>query len=140
MKHQLRICAWLLVLLMAFPALAQTNTYKWTNPSDKSTTTLSLPSTWAFTGPSGTVTPDGTTSTAPNGAALTTSAGTWSWGQATNSGNYQLLLNGKLNVSSDAAALMEVAHGGQLYAKGLQGSTGIWFVFNGTMFVTSAAP
>jgi len=83
MKRQLGICAWLLVLLMAFPALAQTNTYKWTNPSDNSTTTLALPSTWVFTGPatgtSQTVTPDGTKSVAPNGASLTTGAGVWSW-------------------------------------------------------------
>ncbi len=89
------------------------------------------------------LTADAVTSTAPNGPPLATSAGTWSWGptqagRQTGGGSFQgdnvVYLNGTQIAS---AFLIEVHHGGQLYANN---SLFGWFVWNGTQFVASAAP
>jgi hypothetical protein len=87
------------------------------------------------------LTADGVTSSAPTGAPLATGAGVWSWGPAQAGrliGSFQgdnvLYLNG---TQVGSAFLMEVAHGGQLY---VNNSTYGWFVWNGTQFVSSAAP
>jgi hypothetical protein len=134
MRNVIIAAAFVLFGLMAFPALAQTNTYTWTVPAN-SVVTLVLPLGSTFTGPPA-VTPDGTKSVAPSGASLTTGAGVWSWNTRMIGANYVLYLNGSQHASSDAATLIEVAHGGQLYA---QTSTG-WYVYNGAAFVLSAAP
>jgi hypothetical protein len=89
------------------------------------------------------LTADGVTSSAPAGATLATSAGVWSWGSAqagrqigggSFSGDYVLYLNGK---QVGSAFLIEVAHGGQLYANN---SLFGWYVWNGTQFVRTSAP
>ena len=89
------------------------------------------------------MTSDGVTSSAPTGAPLATSAGVWSWGPAQagrvigngdDSGGYVIYLNG---TQVGAGVLIEVAHGGQLYAN--TSSVG-WFVWNGATFVSSSTP
>ena len=88
-------------------------------------------------------TSDGVTSSAPSGSPLATSAGVWSWGPAQSGrqigggsfqGDYVLYLNG-MQVGS--ASLIEVAHGGQLYA---QNSIYGWFMWSGSQFVSTSAP
>lgn len=77
-------------------------------------------------------------SSAPNGAPLATSAGVWSWTtRQPSSGNYAIYLNGQQPAPGNAGTLMEVAHGGQLYLNTV--SSG-WYLWNGTTFVSSAAP
>jgi hypothetical protein len=80
---------------------------------------------------------DGITSTAPTGPPLVNGAGYWSWSARQIGANYVLYLNGQQHSSGDAATLIEVAHGGQLYA---QVSGGAWYVWNGTTFVSSGGP
>jgi hypothetical protein len=82
------------------------------------------------------VTPDGTKSSSPNGPYLTTADGVWSWGTAWagRPGEYRILLNGVF--APGVGYLIEVAHGGQLYAN----TSGGWYVFKGTAFVSSSAP
>lgn len=78
---------------------------------------------------------DGTTSTAPNGPSLVTSAGTWTWAGAApgRPGEYYISLNS--NVTDGIGNLMEVAKGGNLYVNTV--SYG-WFVRqNGTWVSTS---
>jgi hypothetical protein len=89
-------------------------------------------------------TADLVTSSAPAGAPLATSAGVWSWGpivagrlivcNGCSPADYVIYLKGS---QVGAGSLMEVAHGGQLYAN--TSSSG-WFVWNGTQFVSSPAP
>jgi hypothetical protein len=83
----------------------------------------------------GAVSPDGTTSTAPGGPALTTAAGTWTWGSAARTGEYNVNLNG--SYSNGVGVLMEVANGGQLYVN--TASAG-WWLRQGSNWVSSAAP
>ena len=89
------------------------------------------------------MTADLVTSSAPGGSPLATTAGVWSWGPAQagrliGNGGFQgdnvLYLNGQQVGSS---ALIEVAHGGQLYANN---SLFGWYVWNGTQFVSTSAP
>jgi hypothetical protein len=87
------------------------------------------------------LTADGVTSSAPTGAPLATSAGVWSWGPAQAGrqignfqGDYVLYLKGK---QVGSAFLIEVAHGGQLYANN---SLFGWFLWNGTQFVSTSVP
>ena len=122
----------LAVFLASCPAFAQTATYQWTDPISKSTTTLSMPSTWQFS----VITSDGIVSMAPGGAALHTSAGSWTWGSAatTRPGEYSVDFNG---VPVGIGSSMEVNHGGQIYVDTLHGG---WFLWNGTGFAGSAAP
>lgn len=81
------------------------------------------------------ISPDGTTSTAPTGAALTTTAGTWTWGSAVGGrpGEYQLNLNGAW---SGTAFLMEVANGGQLYVNTSFG----WYLYGAGGWASSSPP
>ena len=81
-------------------------------------------------------TADGVTSTAPAGPPLVNSAGYWSWSARQIGANYVLYLNGQQHAPSDAATLIEVANGGQLYAF----STSGWMVWNGSTFVSSGGP
>lgn len=82
------------------------------------------------------VSPDGTTSIAPNGAAITTAAGTWTWGAGASGrpGEYRLNLNGSPN--SSVGLLMEVV-GGQLYVNTANAG---WWRWDGTNSVFSGAP
>jgi len=89
------------------------------------------------------LTADGVTSSAQNGPFLATSVGVWSWGPAQagrqiGGGGFQgdnvLYLNG---TQVGSAFLIEVAHGGQLYANN---SLFGWFVWNGTQFIETLAP
>lgn len=114
------------------------NTWNYTTPAVPSSTSFAVPvtitpATCALPPP---ISTDGTTSTAPSGAALTTAVDTWSWSSTKLGSNYSLLRNGT-NPASYAGTLMEVAHGGQFYA---QTSDGRWYVFNGTTFVGTGAP
>ncbi|GEM_PF-1190421 len=91
-------------------------------------------------GAAGPISPDGTISNAPSGPALTTAAGTWTWGAAytgqyaaTCGKCYQVNLNGA-NVSN--AVEMEVANGGNLYVLNGYG----WFVWSNGTFVKSQTP
>jgi hypothetical protein len=132
------VCLISLLVCLAFcPAFAQTNTYKWTNPVDNSTTILTLPSTWAFSGGVPAVSPDGTTSTPPGGAPLVTAAGKWTWGSAAagRPGEYGVSFNGA--APSGIGNLMEINHGGKLYINTLHAG---WFLWNGTAWVGSLAP
>ncbi len=87
-------------------------------------------------GTGGSLSPDGTISTAPSGAALTTNAGTFSWGGTAPQGQIYILLNG--GGSNGWAAKMEVADGGKLYAYNsyLNG----WYVWNGAGWSATSAP
>lgn len=83
------------------------------------------------------VSPDGTISSPPSGGPLTTTAGTWSWGPVVSGrpGEYQINLNGAW---TGTGLLMEVANGGQLYAKIADGSWHVWGV--GSWSNSSAPP
>jgi hypothetical protein len=84
----------------------------------------------------GAASPDGTTSKAPSGATLNTTAGNWTWGGAApnRSGEYFVFLNG--GSTGGIAMLMEVANGGQLYVDASDG----WWVWQNSKWVQSAAP
>jgi hypothetical protein len=91
------------------------------------------------TGPSGPLSPDGTISLAPNGASLTSNAGTWTWGAATIgqplcAGCYQIYLNGANSFGN--ATEMEVAHGGNLYAYNYWG----WYIWYYGSWERTSAP
>jgi hypothetical protein len=79
---------------------------------------------------------DGTISIAPNGAAITTADGTWTWGAAVagRPGEYNLKLNGAPN--SSIGLLMEVV-GGQLYVNTAKAG---WWRWDGSNSVLSGAP
>jgi hypothetical protein len=93
-----------------------------TQNSKSASATLALTVTAA--GP--VISPDGTTSTAPSGASLTTAAGNWTWGPAVSGrpGEYQINLNGAW---TGTGILIEAANGGQLYAN--TASLG-WYLWN----------
>ena len=82
------------------------------------------------------VNPDGTTSAAPNGPALTTAAGVWTWTGAApgRPGEYYVNLNAVTHVG--IGTMMEVANNGQLY---VQTAGGGWYLWNNG-FTQSAAP
>ena len=85
-----------------------------------------------------TVSPDGSTLTvaqSQGGGSLTTSAGTWTFGSASNSYGNAVLLNG--GATSGNATLLEVANGGKLYA---QASDGSWWLWNNPGWSSSSAP
>jgi len=88
----------------------------WTNPG------------WSFSAaPPGPVSPDGSTLTvaqSQGGGALVTSAGRWNFGTASNVYGHAVLLN--LNGTDGWATLLEVANGGQLYARAGDGSWWLW--------------
>src|SRR5438034_846679 len=83
--------------------------------------------------PAPAVSPDGTTSTAPNGAALNTTAGTWAWSVPAvgRPGEYYVNLNG---AAAGIGMLMEVANNGQLYVGTAQGG---WYLWQNNGFVAS---
>ena len=83
------------------------------------------------------ISPDGTKSAAPNGLALVTAAGTWTWGAAAvgRPGENQINLNGVY--APGIGSLMEVANGGKLYVETAAAS---WFVWTNTGFVPSGDP
>lgn len=87
------------------------------------------------------LTADKTTSTAPNGLALTTVDGTWTWGPAVagRPGEYQVYLNGAgaPPANPGVASLMEVANGGKLYVQTI--SYG-WFLWTAGTWASTAAP
>jgi hypothetical protein len=69
--------------------------------------------------------------------ALTTAAGTWTWGAAApgRPGEYSINLNG--SSSGGVGVLMEVTNGGQLYVA----TAGMgWWLRQGTAWVQSAPP
>lgn len=84
----------------------------------------------------GSVSPDGTSITAPTTDTLVTADGTWSFGAASPPYGYNITLNGSLSQGGIAATL-EVSNGGQLYALNGEGS---WYVFQDGAFVSSGAP
>jgi hypothetical protein len=69
------------------------------------------------------------------GGTLMTTAGTWNFGTASNPYGYSVLLNGGTN--GGYATLLEVAHGGQLYA---QASDSSWWLWKNPGWSSSAAP
>ena len=69
------------------------------------------------------------------GGSLTTSAGKWTFGSASNSYGNAVLLNG--GATSGNATLLEVANGGKLYA---QASDGSWWLWNNPGWSSSSAP
>jgi hypothetical protein len=82
------------------------------------------------------VSADGTTSTAPSGPALITTAGTWTWSSAAGRGpgEYNVNLNG---AAAGVSVLMEVANSGQLYV----GTANLgWYLWENNGFVASAGP
>jgi hypothetical protein len=82
--------------------------------------------------------PDGSTLTVAQsqaGQSLVTSAGTWNFGAASNVFGSAVLLNG--GGTSGWATLLEVANGGQLYARASDGS---WWRFNNPGWSASTAP
>ncbi len=88
------------------------------------------------------VSPDGTTISAPTGS-LVTSAGTWTFGTAQQTGErgqYQILLSGgtKWPAGQGYAAKMEVANGGQLYT--YNSFVNGWWIWTGSVWAKSAAP
>jgi hypothetical protein len=86
----------------------------------------------------GPVSPDGSTLTVTQsqaGGTLVTSAGTWNFGAASNASGNAVLLNG--GGTGGWATLLEVAHGGQLYAPASDGS---WWRFNNPGWSASSAP
>jgi hypothetical protein len=102
--------------------------WRWNNPGWSSS---SAPTTT-------TVSPDGSTLTVPQsqaGGTLTTTSGTWNFGAASNAYGFSVLLNGGTN--GGYAALLEVAHGGQLYA---QASDNSWWRWNSPGWSSSVAP
>jgi len=92
----------------------------------------------------GSISPDGTILTAPSSGSLTTTAGTWTFGTAQQSGEagqYQILLNGATNEWPNGegyAAKIEVAHGGNLYT--YNSFVNGWWVWTGGNWFQTAAP
>jgi hypothetical protein len=82
--------------------------------------------------------------TAPSSGGLTTTAGTWTFGTAQQSGEagqYQILLNGATNEWPNGegyAAKIEVAHGGNLYT--YNSFVNGWWVWTGGNWFQTAAP
>jgi probable HAF family extracellular repeat protein len=102
--------------------------WRWNNPRWSSS---SAPQTT-------TVSPDGSTLTVPQsqaGGTLVTTTGMWNFGAASNAYGFSVLLNGGTN--GGYAALLEVAHGGQLYA---QASDSSWWQWNNPGWSSSPGP
>ena len=97
---------------------------------------LTLTITRAAPPPPPPVSPDGTTSAAPNGPALITTAGNWAWSAAASGrpGEWNINLNGS---AVGVGTLMEVATGGRLYVK--TANLG-WYLWQGSGWVHSADP
>src|SRR2546421_615542 len=79
--------------------------------------------------------PDGTILMAGSGGSLLTSAGTWSFGTATDLSGNIILLNGQ-SAGNGYSTELEVANSGHMYA----GSNGQWWEWSGTGWAGSAAP
>ena len=97
---------------------------------------LTLTITRAAPPPPPPVSPDGTTSAAPNGPALITTAGNWAWSAAASGrpGEWNINLNGS---AVGVGTLMQVATGGRLYVK--TANLG-WYLWQGSGWVHSADP
>jgi hypothetical protein len=83
------------------------------------------------------ISPDGAKSSAPSGAALTTTAGVWTWGAAAagRPGENTINLNGVY--APGIGNLMEVANGGKLY---VNTATAGWYVWSNGAFAVSSDP
>src|SRR3954469_22590863 len=79
--------------------------------------------------------PDGTILMAGSGGNLLTSAGTWSFGTATDPYGNIILLNGQ-SAGNGYSTELEVANSGHMYA----GSNGQWWEWSGTGWAGTAAP
>jgi hypothetical protein len=89
------------------------------------------------------ISPDGSTITPGTGGSLVTSAGTWTFGTAQQSGEpgqYQILLNGATAwpAGQGYAAEMEVANGGKLYT--YNSYVNGWWIWTGSAWSRSSAP
>lgn len=130
----------LAIFLIGFPflAFAQTpppvpmRTITLTDPVSHSITTYSVPQNYTLScdpscGGTGSLSPDGTTSAAPNGPNLTALSGLWSWGVSAGPGrpgeNYINLGGKQVN---GIGSLMEVADGGNFFVKAASGSWYQW--------------
>jgi hypothetical protein len=84
--------------------------------------------------PRPTLSPDGSTITAPTTGSLTTTAGTWTFGSVA-SGGYQILLNGSNTAAAGGSAIkLQVANGGKMYALN---NAGTWYIWNNGWSVTT---
>ena len=81
------------------------------------------------------VSPDGTILMTGSGGSLATSAGTWTFGTATDAYGNSILLNGR-PAGDGYSTELEVANSGQVYA----GSNGQWWAWGGSGWSGSAAP
>ena len=83
---------------------------------------------------------DGTTSSAPGGASVTSYEGVWTWGAPFGGGNYNLLLNGSPPIDVGAGAVMKISNG-NFY---VQNAAGAWYrylnSFPGNTFASAPAP
>lgn len=86
-------------------------------------------------GPSASISPDGSTITAPTTQTLTTTAGTWSFGASAPPWGYQILLGNA--ATGGQAATMEAANGGQM---SVLNSAGNWYVWQNGGWVATSAP
>ena len=89
------------------------------------------------------ISPDGSTLTPGTGGRLVTSAGTWTFGTAQQSGEpgqYKILLNGATAwpAGQGYAAEMEVANGGKLYT--YNSHVNGWWIWTGSAWSRSSAP
>src|SRR5207245_4767046 len=78
--------------------------------------------------------PDGTILMAGSGGSLVTSAGTWTFGTATDPYGNIILLNGQ-SAGSGYSTELEVANSGHVYA----GSNGQWWEWSGTGWAGTGA-
>jgi len=79
--------------------------------------------------------PDGTTSQAPSGAALVTVAGTWTWGATdpTHTTDNAILLNGS---QVGIAEILMANKGGKMYARAYNG----WWLWTGSGWSSTTSP
>lgn len=97
-----------------------------------------VPGTLTLTAPAPTptISPDGSTITAPTTSTLITAAGTWSFGASGQPGGSTILLNGA-SASGGSADKMLVYNKGQMYALN---SSGQWFVWQNNSWVSTTNP
>jgi hypothetical protein len=91
--------------------------------------------TLAISGGSPTLSPDGSILTAGEGGDLVTSAGTWTFGTATDAYGDQIELNGG-SAGNGYSQELEVANQGQMYAE----SGGQWWEWTGSGWVGTSNP
>ena len=81
------------------------------------------------------ISPDGTTLTPGQSGNLVTSAGTWTFGTATDSYGNAILLNGA-SAGNGYSQELEVDNQGQMYAE----SGGQWWAWNGAGWTSTSNP